>query len=114
MYSLSQRQAAFYRALVLGVAAQYVAITSAVSLLHNDWPAGHRAENSEPSLPSTGPCPACKFLAGSNSAEMQYDSGPALVASPLPPESIQESVIVLADPRTGSILLRAPPSTSLS
>ena len=114
MYSLAQRQTGPHKALVIGVAALYMAITSTVSLLHTDWPAGHSAESSEPSLPSTSPCPACKFLAGSNSAEVQYDSGPTLIASPLPPESIQDSVIVLADPRTGSILLRAPPATSLS
>ena len=114
MYTVSQRQAGPHRALVIGVVGLYMAITSTVSLFHNDWPSAHGCEGGESSFPSPHPCPACKFLAGSNSAEVQYDSGPALVASPLPPEFVRDSIIVVADPRTGSILLRAPPPTSLS
>ena len=113
MYALTRKQAGSYRSLAVSIALAYLAVTSLVSLFHNDLPVG-RGEEGEASFPSGTPCPACQFLAGSNSVEAQYEAGPMLVESALPTETIVHSVVRVANACTGSILLRAPPQTSLS
>jgi hypothetical protein len=83
----------------------YLIVACGVDLFHTeDYPltTGKTAAASES-------CPACKFLAGANSTQALYETGPAgleylVVSAPTP----QTSVIV-ARPWAKSILLRAPP-----
>lgn len=59
------------------------------------------------------PCPACAFLAKSNSTQVTY--GSTLVCTPIPAVSyhLPDSTIVVSHECTGStILLRGPPFTT--
>ena len=115
MYAFTRKQADEYKTLAVAVALVYLAITSAVPFLHSDdCPLVRETGADDTSFPSDSPCPACKFLAGSNSTEAHCDSNPVLIEPPVPSESAADSVIVVANPCPGSIFLRAPPATSLS
>lgn len=62
-----------------------------------------------------GPCPACAFLAKSNSTQVTY--GASLVCTPIPVVSyrLPDYTIVVSHECTGStILLRAPPLATTS
>jgi len=114
MYSLKPRQGSTHAALVVGITSVYLAITSTVSLFHTeDCREAHRRGQTSSSSPSSSPCPACKFLGGSNSTAAHDDPPPIVIESPTTSEVVQHSVVVVASPCTGSILLRAPPASSL-
>lgn len=115
MYTFVRKQAGSFHTLAVSVAVVYLAITSLVPLLHSDdCPNAPGADAGSRSTSLGNPCPACKFLAGSNSTEVQYDTGPLLAESQVPPESTQDSGVVLANQCEGSIILRAPPVPSPS
>jgi hypothetical protein len=115
MYRFLRQQSGGFQTFAVSVAVVYLAITSLIPLLHSDdCPDSPGAGGRERSAPSDSPCPACKFLAGSSSTEVQYDTGPVLMESQVPPESAQDSNVVVANLCTGSILLRAPPKTPLT
>jgi hypothetical protein len=115
MYTFARRQDGRFQKLAVSVAVVYLAITSLVPLLHSDdCPNAPGADAGSRPTPSGNPCPACKFLAGSNSTEAQYDAGPLLAESQVQAESAQDSGVVLANLCKGSIILRAPPAAPLS
>jgi len=115
MYAFTRRQIDNYKAVVVGVALMYVAITSTVSFLHSDdCPFSGRPDARETSFPSASPCPACKFLAGCNSVELPFDPAPVLIETYFTAECSRDSVTLIANPCTGSITLRAPPTACLS
>jgi len=115
MYTFVRKQASSFQTLAVSVAVAYLGITWLVPLLHSDdCPNAPGADPGTRSTPSGNPCPACKFLAGSNSTEVQYDAGPLLAESRVQPESTQDSGVVLANLCKGSIILRAPPAAPLS
>jgi len=98
--------------LAVAVAVVYLGIVLAVPLLHtDDCPAVPWHKNAGDSVPSNASCPACKFLANSNSEQIPCESTPALMQSEVPPEFTRDWLIVLASPCDSSILLRGPPST---
>jgi hypothetical protein len=115
MYVFTRRQAGRYRALAVSVALIYLAITSMIPLMHSDDCAfSGRSDARSTSFPSEGPCPACKFLAGSNSVELPYDVAPVLAQAYFTAESAPEATVFIANLCTGSIILRAPPTSSLT
>jgi len=115
VYAFTRKQAGGYRTLAVGVALVYIAITSAVSLMHShDCPFSGRADAPETSFPSEDGCPACKFLAGSDSVEAPCDAAPVVAKVLFTIESAPDSVVVIANCCVGAIALRAPPASSLS
>ena len=115
MYAFTRRQAGGYRTLAVGIALMYIAITSTVSMMHSDdCPFSGRPDARETSFPSEDGCPACKFLAGSDSVEAPCDAAPVLSEVSFSVESAPDSVVVIANCCAGSIILRAPPVSSLS
>jgi hypothetical protein len=114
MYSLKQGQGSTHTAVVVGITSVYLAITSTISLFHTeDCPERGHSRDSHSSSPSDSPCPACKFLGGSNSLAAHDDPLPTVVESPAPSEAVQNSVVAVVSFCTGSIVLRAPPAFSL-
>jgi len=100
---------------VVGIALMYVAITSTVSMMHShDCPFSGHADAPETSFPSEDGCAACKFLAGSDSVEALCDAAPVASEVSFSVESAPDSVVVIANCCAGSIILRAPPVSSLS
>ena len=93
----------------------YLIVTSAISLFHNeDCPFGTAKTNRTNVLYSNEPCPGCKFSAGFNSTEIDYD--PALVGAekPLICQPSQHLAINVRHEWAYSILLRGPPLTPIS
>ena len=114
MYSLKPGQGSTHTALVVGVASVYLAITSTISLFHSeDCREAQQTGDTNSSSPSSSPCPACKFLGGSNSPAAHDDPLPTVIESPTPSEAVQNSVVAVVSPCTGSIIVRAPPAYSL-
>jgi hypothetical protein len=115
VYRFTRQRVGGYQAMVVSVALVYLGIVLALPLLHKDnCPAAPGSKTSGSSLPSNAPCPACKFLASSNSGQIHCDATPALTQSKIPPESTRDVLVVIASPCEGSILLRGPPLTALS
>jgi hypothetical protein len=115
MYALAHKQRNTYKALTVGITLVYVVITLAVPLLHkDDCPAAPGSKSPGSSLPSSAPCPACKFLAGANATQVHCDSTPVLTQSQTLPEVTRDSQVVIASPCAGSIVLRGPPVAPLS
>ena len=115
MYAFTRKQANDYRTLAVGIALMYIAITSTVSLMHSDdCPFSGRADARDTSFPSEDGCPACKFMAGSDSGEAPCDAAPLVSEVLLTVESATDSIVVISSCCAGSIVLRAPPSFSLS
>jgi len=115
MYALAQKHRNTYKALAVGIALAYLLIAVTVPLLHkDDCAAAPGSKSTGNSLPSNAPCPACKFLANSNSGQIHCDATPALTRFKIPSESTRDSLVVIASPCEGSILLRGPPLSSLS
>ena len=114
MYSLKQGQGSTHTALVVVIMGVYLAITSTVCLFHTeDCRHGRQNGNTPNSSPSDSPCPACKFLSGSDSTTAHDDPLPTLIESSTLLEAVQDSIAVVVSCCTGSIVLRAPPAFSL-
>jgi len=112
VYRFAGKQTRGYQAVVVGVALVYLGIVLAIPLLHtDDCPAAPGSKTNHNSLPSDAACPACKFLANSNSGQILCDSAPILTPSQIAPESTRDSLIALVSPCEGSIVLRGPPLT---
>jgi len=113
MYSFAHKRKNADQALVVGITLAYAVITWAVPFPHShDCPAAHGATQTP--CHSDSSCPACRYLAGSNSTEVHCDSSPVLKESQIPPESTCDSLVVITSLCEGSILLRGPPAAPLS
>ncbi len=84
----------------------YLAIACCVNLFHSE---GCPLANGK-TAPSSDPCPACKFLAGANSAQVLPESSPATIEHQIVLIAAPNSPVINSRCWTSSIILRGPPS----
>ena len=93
----------------------YLVITSAIGLFHNEGCLlGELNEDTTKGLSSCESCPACMFSAGFNSTEVDHESPLLDAENPVICQPVGHFTFVDHHEWAYSILLRAPPSTSIS
>jgi hypothetical protein len=101
--------------MVIASALVYLAIASAVPLLHDDdCTATDGAGAGRTSVPFDNTCPACKFVAGSNAMELPCDYGAAPILSEIASELPSDSQVLATCLCPDAIIRRGPPAVSLS
>ena len=114
MCGLSKKQVRLRRILSTVVIAVYLTVTSVVDLCHTEswqWTTlNPNAVDSTRVLSPDEPCPACAFLAGSNSTEISFASPLVNIHIPIVYQALPYSSVIIVEKCIHStILLRAPP-----
>lgn len=96
----------------------YLMVTSAVDLFHTESyqgvTPGPNGVNPTSVLSPNKPCPACSFLAGSNSTEISFASPLVDSQTPIVSQFAPHSTVTIVENCIHStILLRAPPAYAI-
>jgi len=115
MSGYSKKQFRLHRTASAVLLAVYLIITTSIDLFHSEnCVFGIVHPSASDAISSNNPCPACKFLAGSNSTETNHCSILVSTESPLISQFLPQLTVVNHYEWACSIFLRAPPSIIIS
>jgi len=115
MSSCSKKQFRLHRTASTAMLAVYLIITTSIDLFHSEnCVFGVLHHGTTDGMSCNDSCPACMFLAGYNSTEAGYCSTLVSTESPLISQFLPQLTIVNHYEWTCLIMLRAPPSITIS
>jgi len=115
MSCCSKKQFRLHRTASTVMLAVYLIITTSIDLFHSeDCMFGAVRPRTTDAISGNNPCPACKFLAGHNSAEANHCSTLLNTESLLISQFLPQLMIVNHVEWSCSIVSRAPPSITIS
>ncbi len=111
MADFSKKKSSMHKTVSIAVVAVYMTVTCAVDLFHNEaCQLGAVSARPTDVIPSNDPCPACMFLAGSNSTEPNCGQALGSAESAVISRFLPRLTVVNHDEWACSIICRAPPA----
>ena len=115
MSSSSKKQFRLHRTASTVMIAVYLVVFNSIDLFHSEncmFSVVHPGTTG--AISCNNPCPACKFLAGHNSTETSYCLTLVSTESPIISQFLPQLTVVSHDEWACSVMLRAPPSITIS
>jgi len=111
----SKNQFKLHKTASLAIFAVYLIVSTSIELFHSEGCVfGVLHHGTTNGMSSNKPCPACMFLAGYNSTESNHSLTLVSTESPLISQFLPQLTVVNHDEWACSVMLRAPPSITIS
>jgi len=111
----SKKQFRLHRTASAVMLAVYLVVFASIDLFHSEHCMfGVVHPGTTDAISCNEPCPACKFLAGYNSTESNHSLTLVSTESPLISQFLPQLTVVNHDEWACSVMLRAPPSITIS